>query len=405
MTFSLRRLAVRCLTLVAVAGMPHMATATAVFEAEVRVTSYGIPHIKANDWAGLGYGYGYYYASHNLCILAREVVAANGQLARYFGDSGSNVDSDFFYTLVNTDARIQEFAQIIDPNALEGIRGYAAGYSRYLADTGVSNLPEECRDADWVRPIDETDMLRVFYKLILRGSAGEPLPLIVLAEPPAANAVEQGTLTSADTVKQQMARLDPSAFELFSDPNELGSNMYALGANATQNGRGMVLGNPHFPWSGPLRWYEVHLTIPGEVNVMGASLQGVPLVNIGFTENFAWSHTVSPAHRFALFEVPLVPGEPTKYVYDGQQLDMETHTVTIEVLNGGVLETQSHTFYSTVHGWVLDFAPLLGFNIWDKDTNRESFTIHEHRRSKPGRLNVAVIAERQIQTIGDTDCD
>ena len=44
------------------------------FEAEVRVTSYGIPHVKADNYAGLGYGYGNFYASHNLCILAREVI-------------------------------------------------------------------------------------------------------------------------------------------------------------------------------------------------------------------------------------------------------------------------------------------------------------------------------------------
>ena len=368
MTISLRRLAVRCLTLVAVAGVPPLATATAVFEAEVRVTSYGIPHIKANDWAGLGYGYGYHYASHNLCILAREVVAANGQLARYFGDSGRNVDSDLFYTLVNTDERVQEFADIINPNALEGIRGYAAGYSRYLADTGVSNLPEDCRDAEWVRPIDETDMLRVFYKLILRGSAGDSLlfPLIVSAAPPATNAVNKGTLTSIESARSQLARIDKSAFDAFREPKELGSNMYALGANATQNGRGMVLGNPHFPWRGPLRWYEVHLTIPGEVNVMGASLQGVPLVNIGFTEDFAWSHTVSPAWRFNLFELALVPGDPTSYFYDGEPTAMTTHDVTIEVLEGdGTITTRDHRFYRSVHGWVLDFAPFFGFPFWN----------------------------------------
>ena len=29
------------------------------YEAEVRRTSYGIPHIKADNFASLGYGYGY----------------------------------------------------------------------------------------------------------------------------------------------------------------------------------------------------------------------------------------------------------------------------------------------------------------------------------------------------------
>ncbi|MCB1710654.1 MAG: penicillin acylase family protein, partial [Halioglobus sp.] len=29
------------------------------YSAEIRRTEYGIPHIKAADWGGLGYGYGY----------------------------------------------------------------------------------------------------------------------------------------------------------------------------------------------------------------------------------------------------------------------------------------------------------------------------------------------------------
>ena len=45
-----------------------------------------------------------------------------------------------------------------------------------------------------------------------------------------------------------------------------------------------MLANPHFPWHGPRRLYQSHLVIPGKVNVSGASLFGVPLVNIGTNE-------------------------------------------------------------------------------------------------------------------------
>ena len=80
----------------------------------------------------------------------------------------------------------------------------------------------------------------------------------------------------------------------------------------------MVLGNPHFPWDGSERFYQSQLTIPGKVNVSGASLFGVPLVLIGHTDNLAWSHTVSTAYRFTPFELTLVPGSPTTYLYDGR---------------------------------------------------------------------------------------
>ena len=97
-----------------------------------------------------------------------------------------------------------------------------------------------------------------------------------------------------------------------------GSNAYGLGREATRSGHGMVLGNPHFPWQGSQRFYQSHLTIPGKLDVAGASLFGVPLVLIGHTRTLAWSHTVSTARRFTPYEVQLVPGDPTAYMYDGE---------------------------------------------------------------------------------------
>lgn len=361
-----------------------VASANPTYEAEIRRTSYGIPHIKADDWSSLGYGYGFAYAADNFCVLMREVVAANGEQALYFGSSTGRINSDLFYTLVNSDQTVASIKAEMDIEVQQGVRGFADGFNRYLSETGVANLAMDCRDQAWVRAISEDDLYRVYYKLILRASGGPLLSLIVSAQPPA-NALPNRTVKErkqvAEQVHQQVARADLSGLKEMLNPQNLGSNMYALGSNATQSGNGMVLGNPHFPWEGPLRWYQVHLTIPGELDIMGASLQGVPLVNIGFTDNFAWSHTVSPADRFTIFELSLVPGNPLQYNYDGEVRDMEAHPVSIQVDNGGTIETVNHTFYSSEQGLVLDIAPLLGFGVWNSgvsvfalgDANAENF--------------------------------
>ena len=50
------------------------------------------------------------------------------------------------------------------------------------------------------------------------------------------------------------------------DPKSpFGSNATAIGGDATTTGRGMVLGNPHFPWRGRYRFTQQQLTIPGAV--------------------------------------------------------------------------------------------------------------------------------------------
>ncbi|MFK8031209.1 MAG: penicillin acylase family protein [Gammaproteobacteria bacterium] len=341
------------------------------YEAEVRRTSFGIPHIKADNWGSLGYGYGYAYAGDNLCVLAREVVEANGQQALYFGSSPGRINSDLFYTLSNNEQTIDDIIAQMDQPAVDGIIGFAEGYNRYLNETGIDNIAVECRSQPWVREIDERDLFKVYYKLILRASGGPLRDLIVSAVPPPtpSGGPSRFNIVDVNEKKQQLfnsvAKADLSIIKDQLNPQELGSNMYALGSNATQSGRGMVLGNPHFPWNGPLRWYQVHLTIPGEVDVMGASLQGIPLVNIGFTDTFAWSHTVSPADRFTVFELELVPGNPTQYMYDGVPTDMEEFPVSIQVDNNGVIETVNHTFYRSVQGWVMDIGPLLGFGVWN----------------------------------------
>ncbi|MDX6665257.1 MAG: acyl-homoserine-lactone acylase, partial [Solirubrobacteraceae bacterium] len=128
----------------------------------------------------------------------------------------------------------------------------------------------------------------------------------------------------------------------------------ALGKDATDNGRGMLLGNPHFPWDGSERFFQAQLTIPGKIDVAGGSLLGVPIILIGHTRHLAWSHTVSTAFRFTPFELKLVPGSPTSYVYDGAPKAMTKQAVTVKVPNAaGVLEPQTRTLYSTVQGPIL----------------------------------------------------
>ena len=67
------------------------------YSADIQRTEFGIPHITAKDYKGLGYGVGYAFAEDNLCSLAREIVVSSGQSMLYLGDDG-DVASDVFYT-------------------------------------------------------------------------------------------------------------------------------------------------------------------------------------------------------------------------------------------------------------------------------------------------------------------
>jgi len=360
----------------AAAPVPNVDSRAATDDANVviRRTAHGIPHILGAGFRDLGYGYGYAFAEDNICTIAAEYVTVRAERSRFFGEEKSwkfegngstvnNLNSDFFFKRIIDTGTVEALLGKEPPNGprpeiREGVRGYVAGYNRYLRDTGVANLPDPtCRGQEWVRPIREIDVYRYFYELALLASSGVAIDGIAGAQPP----TPPVALGTEPKLSEQMSLIE-SNIERFRFGG-LGSNAYGLGSENTVDGRGMVLGNPHFPWQGAQRFYQSHLTVPGKVDVAGASLFGVPIVLIGHTQKLGWSHTVSTARRFTPFELKLVPGSPTSYLYDGEVKQMTADPVTVQVKGeGGKLEDRSRTLYSTVHGPVFD--SILGLPLF-----------------------------------------
>jgi acyl-homoserine-lactone acylase len=306
-------------------------------------------------------------------VLAEDIVEANGELSRFFGPDGGNLQSDLVWALYNSDENVERSWEQLDGDSQELLRGYARGYDRYLGDTGVSGLATPCRDAAWVRPIDEFDILKALTKLTLRAGVANFINAIVAAAPPAPLAAAESAQPNAAPIdlaeaQRLLAQVDLPKWNV----HEFGSNAVALGSELTNDGGGALLGNPHFPWLGINRFHAVHLTIPGRYDAMGSAIYGFPLVNIGFNQHVAWSHTVSTARRFVVRELTLDPGDPTSYVYDGEVVPMTTDTVTVQVLQpDSSLAPVSHTFYSTQWGPMLILPPLA---FW---TAANAYTLHD----------------------------
>lgn len=347
----------------------------AVYRATIVRTPYGIPHVTAWDWGSLGYGYGYAFSQDNFCELAKDVVRANGELSRWFGPDGGNLDSDFFFTAIKDSGEVEE---VIDRPVSEGgpsptsralVRGYAAGYNRYLRDTGVDGISDpRCRGAAWVRPIDELDLWRTYHRSAILAGQMALLANIVAAQPPApAPLGAPGASRSADGAGSPSPAPPLPGPETF----ELGSNAVALGRDATAGRDGMVLANPHFPWDGPQRFYEAHLTIPGRYDMIGVSLMANPVIEIGHNDRVAWTHTVSTARRFTLYELKLVPGDPTSYYYDGGVRKMTSRTATVQVKQpDGSLRPAEHTFWYSHEGPMLSVS-VLGWGTQTAYTMRD----------------------------------
>jgi acyl-homoserine-lactone acylase len=134
----------------------------------------------------------------------------------------------------------------------------------------------------------------------------------------------------------------------------------------------MLLANPHVPWVGDARFYELQMTIPGQLNVAGAGLYGTPVIEIGHTEHLAWTATASHAQHYTLYRLTLVPGNPTSYLVNGRAQPMTRQKVTVTVRGpGGKLSTVTRTLFGSRYGPVL--GPVLGTR-W---TTKNAFAIRD----------------------------
>jgi acyl-homoserine-lactone acylase len=169
------------------------------YSATIRTTSYGVPHVVADNFKGAGFGYGYAFAQQNVCLYAEELVTLRGERAQYFGATGGylgqlgtisgNVDSDFFYKLLMTKAQAERIKAESSQSARDIVTGFAAGYNRYLSDTGAANLPAECRGADWVKPMSEDEAYLRLTQAAIAGSSLNFINSIGNAQPPASTPV------------------------------------------------------------------------------------------------------------------------------------------------------------------------------------------------------------------------
>ena len=321
----------------------------------IQRTTHGVAHIEAPDYELLAYGIAYAHAEDNVCQTADHLLTVRGERSRWFGPEAQsllglrilpNDQIDVFIRSHMDDSALALAQQALSQEARALARGYVAGYNRYLADH-EDDLPEPCAGQPWVHAMTVADYLRMQELTMTQLGVALMADAVVGARPPtgAEPSVEMPTVEEAVAALERYRVRD----------TQLGSNGWAFGAEVTTNGRGVLLGNPHFPWAGVNRFWQMHLTIPGEVDVMGAAIGHSPVVQIGYNHDVAWTHTVSTGTRFTIHELELVPGEPTQYMLDGRRVAMTPQTVSYQVPDGkGGLVTMEHTIWSTRFGPVIE---------------------------------------------------
>lgn len=328
---------------------------------QVTRTAYGVAHVQAPDMGMLAYGVAYAHAQDNVCQTAQQLLTIRGERSRFLGAESRgllglrplpNAQIDLFIAAHMNDEALARAAETTSAEAQAMAEGYAAGYNRFLADR-AGQLPAACQGQPWVRPMTVADFRRLTELSSVQAGIAALADGMLGAQPPTAQ-TSLGAPVPAPGATPDPVALAQALRERGLLDSPYGSNAWALGRDSTADGRGLLLGNPHFPWQGVNRFWQMHLSIPGQLDVMGAAIGHGAVVQIGFNRDIAWSHTVSTGKRFTLHALQLVPGDPTRYLVDGQPEAMAQQRVQIQVRQAdGSLATQRHTVWRTRWGPVV----------------------------------------------------
>ncbi len=218
----------------------------------IRRDTFGVPHILAQTEEAAAYGQGYAAAEDHCLTMARLYLQARGELAAQFGEQFA--EDDFRVKQLHMPQGAAAGYAGMPPWVQRIVDGYAAGYSRYVAQHRAL-LPE------WVKPATGIDILAHGRRVLLMEFSMD--------------------LRQLDQINGKVARRPASgAWDL-----AMGSNMWAIGKERSVSGKGLLLGNPHLSWAGSQIFWESQITVPGKINVCGTSLIGGPGVSIGFNES------------------------------------------------------------------------------------------------------------------------
>ncbi|HJS17288.1 MAG TPA: penicillin acylase family protein [Anaerolineales bacterium] len=374
---------------------------------EIYRDSMGIPNIYATTQHDLFFAQGYVHAQDRFWQMDTWRHIGSGTLSEMFG--GGQVETDtFLRTLGWRQVAEQEYAQL-DPQSKSILDSYTEGVNAYLKDHNATALSLEYAILGLLSPDYEIAPWTPIHSLTwgkamawdLRGNMGEEIERAVLLKtltpeqvaelypaypedhPVIVNKIGENGLKVEGQMSQgvtdfQLSTLDfthlADQFALLDKAlgpagDGIGSNSWAIGGERTATGMPLLANDPHLGIQMPSIWYQVGLhcmpkSAECPLEVAGFSFAGVPGVIIGHNDRVAWGFTNVGPDVMDLYIEKVNPENPDQYEVNGEWVDFETRTETIQVVGGDAVEV---IVRSTRHGPVISeaYGPLKNENTED----------------------------------------
>ena len=275
---------------------------------EILRDRYGVPHIFARSQEDAHFALGFVHAQDRLWQIEMNRRIASGRLSEVVGRAG--LETDRFMRTLGVRRAAQANLPHLDAETRRHLDAYAAGVNAFLATQPV--LPPEflilrVKPEPWTA-VDSISWVKMmawdlggnWRNELLRMRLAKTLPLALINEflPPYPGdaPIEIRDLKELyEGMERPPPRVAQVGKESGSDPDSvpdfaLGSNSWVASGARTASGKPMLANDPHLGLTAPPIWYLAHLNAPG-LDVIGATLPGVPGVLIGRNDRIAWGFT------------------------------------------------------------------------------------------------------------------
>ncbi|HZM32903.1 MAG TPA: penicillin acylase family protein [Burkholderiales bacterium] len=271
--------------------------------AEILRDAFGIPHIFARSVEDAQFALGFAHAQDRLWQMEMNRRTGSARLAEVLGVRA--VDTDRFLRTLGLRQVAEANLKGYDEETRRQLEAYAAGVNAFLDTDPV--LPPEfwifgVKPEPWT-PVDSVVWTKImawdlggnWRNELLRLRMAKTLPLERIEEffppYPGEAAVKLPDLL-AEKGSGPFSRISALA-EKGPDPFFLvggASNSWVVSGDRTASGKPLLANDPHLGLTAPVVWYFVHLNAPG-MDVIGASLPGVPGILLGRNQRIAWGFT------------------------------------------------------------------------------------------------------------------
>ena len=326
---------------------------------------FAIPHIEAESARDALFGLGFVHAQDRLWQMEFQRRVGAGRLAEIVGAGA--LPTDRFLRTLGLYRRAAASLAYLEPESVAWLEAYSAGVNAHLA-TRRGALPPEFlllrhHDIEPWTPADSLVWLRMmaldlgmnWRDELLRARLARRLSDAQIADiwpdTPEGTPITLAALARELPFDRLAAALPPGPL-----PGQ-GSNAWVVDGRHSASGAPLLANDPHLGLQAPGIWYLAHLRAP-DLELMGATLPGVPAVVLGHNGSIAWGFTNTGSDTQDLFIEQLDPADPGRYLTPDGAVPFAVHEEVIAVKDGPPVTLRVR---ETRHGPVLsDLIPDAG---------------------------------------------